>query len=75
MSSHPPGYAYREPEVVQCALKINMAEHITFSADSVLKYIVENGGKVTNHDLVKHFKKFLSGPDSQGKYFILLVFR
>lgn len=51
-----------------------MADDFTFSAESVLKYLISNGGKVSNHDLVKHFKKFLSGPDSQRKYFAFILF-
>ncbi|KFM64175.1 hypothetical protein X975_03077, partial [Stegodyphus mimosarum] len=37
-----------------------MADELTFSSEAVLKYLVDNGGKVSNHDLVKHFKKFLT---------------
>lgn len=51
-----------------------MADDLTFSAETVLKYLISNGGKVSNHDLVKHFKSFLSGPDSQRKYFDFILF-
>ncbi|XP_043228197.1 ankyrin repeat domain-containing protein SOWAHA-like [Amphibalanus amphitrite] len=33
-----------------------------FTADSVRDYILSKGGKVTNHELVKHFKPFLTDP-------------
>ncbi|XP_035214666.1 ankyrin repeat domain-containing protein SOWAHC-like isoform X2 [Stegodyphus dumicola] len=42
-----------------------MADELTFTSEAVLKYLVDNGGKVSNHELVKHFKKFLTGPESQ----------
>ncbi|KAE8748265.1 hypothetical protein FOCC_FOCC004901 [Frankliniella occidentalis] len=32
------------------------------SLEAVKKFMLENGGKVTNHDLVKHFKQFLTNP-------------
>lgn len=31
-------------------------------------FMIKNGGKVTNHDLVKYFKKFLTNPSTQGKF-------
>ncbi|XP_037077038.1 uncharacterized protein LOC119098217 [Pollicipes pollicipes] len=33
-----------------------------FTAESVRDYILSRGGKVTNHELVKHFKLFLTDP-------------
>ncbi|XP_037075188.1 neural Wiskott-Aldrich syndrome protein-like, partial [Pollicipes pollicipes] len=33
-----------------------------FTAESVRDYILSRGGKVTNHELVKHFKPFLTDP-------------
>ncbi|KAK3932135.1 Ankyrin repeat domain-containing protein SOWAHB [Frankliniella fusca] len=32
------------------------------SLEAVRNFMIENGGKVTNHDLVKHFKQFLTNP-------------
>ncbi|XP_034254629.1 ankyrin repeat domain-containing protein SOWAHC isoform X2 [Thrips palmi] len=32
------------------------------SLEAVRRFMLENGGKVTNHDLVKHFKQFLTNP-------------
>lgn len=37
------------------------------SLEAVRKFMLENGGKVTNHDLVKHFKQFLTNPVNRGK--------
>lgn len=37
------------------------------SLDSVCHFLIINSGKVRNHDLVKHFKKFLTNPDTRGK--------
>lgn len=31
------------------------------------KFMLENGCKVTNHALVKHFKKFLTNSETQSK--------
>ncbi|XP_055844857.1 ankyrin repeat domain-containing protein SOWAHB-like isoform X2 [Episyrphus balteatus] len=33
----------------------------------IRKYMLANGCKVTNHALVKHFKKFLTNPDTQSE--------
>lgn len=38
------------------------------SLESVRDYMIMNGGKVTNHDLVTHFKYFLTNPQNRGKY-------
>ncbi|XP_073843499.1 ankyrin repeat domain family member sosondowah isoform X2 [Musca autumnalis] len=35
------------------------------SLSEIRKYMLENGCKVTNHALVKHFKRFLTHPDTQ----------
>ncbi|XP_067125739.1 ankyrin repeat domain-containing protein SOWAHC-like [Centruroides vittatus] len=40
-----------------------MAE--TFSLESVKEFIIEKGGKVTNHEIVKHFKVFLNDKNRQ----------
>ena len=44
-----------------------------FTAESVRDYILSRGGKVTNHELVKHFKPFLTDPVMKGKLEIVLV--
>ena len=38
-----------------------------FTVESVRDYILSKGGKVTNHELVKHFKPFLTDPVMKGK--------
>ncbi|XP_058980381.1 uncharacterized protein LOC101888881 isoform X1 [Musca domestica] len=35
------------------------------SLSEIRKYMLDNGCKVTNHALVKHFKRFLTHPDTQ----------
>ena len=37
-----------------------------FSLDTVRDFIVSNGGKVSNHELVTHFKHFLNDPRRKG---------
>lgn len=44
-----------------------MASPQELSLSSIRDFMLKNGGKVTNHDLVKHFKKFLTNPTTQGK--------
>lgn len=36
----------------------------------IRNFMVINGGKVTNHDLVKYFKESLTHPDTQSKFTI-----
>jgi len=43
------------------------------SIESVRNFMLANGGKVTNHDIVKHFKHFLTNPETRGKEHNLLV--
>lgn len=38
------------------------------SQDSVLDFLSRSGGKVRNADLLRHFQKFLKGPESQMQY-------
>lgn len=33
----------------------------------IRNFMVNNGGKVTNHDLVKYFKESLTHPDTQSE--------
>ncbi|XP_055930317.1 ankyrin repeat domain-containing protein SOWAHB-like [Argiope bruennichi] len=41
-----------------------MADELTCTSEAIQKFVADNGGKVSNQELVKHFKKFLSGPNS-----------
>ncbi|KAJ9597644.1 hypothetical protein L9F63_011513, partial [Diploptera punctata] len=42
-----------------------MAVPSELSLDAIREFMLENGGKVTNHDLVKHFKRFLTDPETR----------
>lgn len=37
------------------------------SLSEIRKYMLNNGCKVTNHALVKHFKRFLTHPETQSE--------
>ncbi|XP_037906296.1 uncharacterized protein LOC119648598 [Hermetia illucens] len=37
------------------------------SLSEIREYMLQNGCKVTNHALVKHFKRFLTNPDTQNE--------
>jgi hypothetical protein len=43
-----------------------MAVRRELSVEAICDFMLENGGKVTNHDLVKHFKGFLTNPETRG---------
>ena len=43
-----------------------MAAPREFTLEAVRCFIIEKGGKVTNHELVKHFKQFLTDPATKG---------
>jgi hypothetical protein len=43
-----------------------MAVPSDLSVEAIRDFMLENGGKVTNHDLVKHFKRFLTDPETRG---------
>jgi hypothetical protein len=43
-----------------------MAAPTEFTLESVRAFMLERGGKVTNHELVKHFKQFLTDPYTKG---------
>jgi hypothetical protein len=43
-----------------------MAVSRDLSLEVIRDFMLENGGKVTNHDLVKHFKGFLTNPETRG---------
>ena len=40
------------------------------SLDTVKNFMVERGGRVTNHELVKHFKLCLMNCDDKGNVFL-----
>ncbi|XP_051161668.1 uncharacterized protein LOC127281803 isoform X2 [Leptopilina boulardi] len=42
-----------------------MATPSELSLEEIRKYLLENGGSVRNHDLVKYFKKFLTDPETR----------
>jgi len=44
-----------------------MAAPSELSLAEIREFILNNGCKVTNHALVKHFKKFLTNPNTQSK--------
>ena len=41
--------------------------HLDVYKRQVRDFMLLKGGKVTNHDLVKHFKTVLTNPDNRGK--------
>lgn len=43
-----------------------MASFSGLSLEAVRDYMLSRGGKVTNHDLVKHFKDILTNPECRG---------
>lgn len=47
--------------------QIVMAAPQELSLSEIRDFMLNNGGKVTNHALVKYFKKFLTNPNTQGK--------
>lgn len=44
-----------------------MAVPSELSLGEIRNFMLKNGGKVTNHELVKHFKQFLTHPKTKGK--------
>lgn len=38
------------------------------SLTEIRNFMLKNGGKVTNHELVKYFKQFLTNPSTKGIY-------
>ncbi|KAG7187632.1 hypothetical protein KM043_016693 [Ampulex compressa] len=42
-----------------------MATPSELSLEEIRDYLLENGGTARNHDLVKHFKKFLTDPETR----------
>lgn len=43
-----------------------MAAPDELSLEEIRNFMLKNGGKVTNHELVKHFKQFLTNPNTKG---------
>ncbi|XP_072767642.1 uncharacterized protein [Anoplolepis gracilipes] len=43
----------------------NMATPGELSLEEIRNYLLENGGTARNHDLVKHFKRFLTDPETR----------
>lgn len=37
-----------------------------FTLDSVRDFMIYRGGRVTNHELVQHFKSFLTNSETKG---------
>lgn len=44
-----------------------MAMPSQLSLEEIHNYLLENGGTARNHDLVKHFRRFLTDPETRGK--------
>lgn len=44
-----------------------MAVPSELSLAEIRNFMLKNGGKVTNHELVKYFKQFLTHPNTKGK--------
>lgn len=47
---------------------VKMAVPSELSLAEIRNFMLKNGGKVTNHELVKYFKQFLTNPNTKGKY-------
>lgn len=44
-----------------------MAVPSELSLTEIRNFMLKNGGKVTNHELVKYFKPFLTNPNTKSK--------
>ena len=51
---------------IPSAVVFKMAVSGDLPVEAIRDFMLENGGKVTNHDLVKHFKGFLTNPETRG---------
>lgn len=49
-------------------LSAKMATPSELSLEEIRNYLLENGGTARNHDLVKHFKRFLTDPETRGEW-------
>lgn len=56
--------------VYSFVLKPAMAAPSELSLAEIRNFMLKNGGKVTNHELVKYFKHFLTHPNTKGKAFV-----
>lgn len=56
------------------AVVFKMAAASGLTVEAIRDFMLENGGKVTNHDLVKHFKRFLTNPETRGIDYFLYRF-
>lgn len=52
-----------------------MATPSELSLEEIRQYLLENGGTARNHDVVKHFKKFLTDPETRGRSKSLCIVR
>ena len=43
------------------------AEHQEFDLQSVKEFMIANGGRVKNHQLVNYFRRFLNDPRFKGR--------
>lgn len=50
----------------RCVVAENMAAN-ELSIEEIHKFFIEKGGKVSNRELVKHFKAYLTNVESKGK--------
>lgn len=50
-----------------------MSEPQELSLKEIHAFMLQYNGRVTNHDLVKHFKKFLTNPATQGEWAIPMI--
>jgi len=51
-----------------------MAVPNELSLESVRDFMIMNNGRVTNHDLVTHFKYFLTNPQNRGMFIKVSIF-
>lgn len=52
----------------------NMAAQVeNFTLEAVRDFMVSRGGRVTNHDLVKQFKAFLTNPAGKGRKKVMVL--
>jgi hypothetical protein len=56
------------------AVVFKMAVARELCLEAIRDFMLENGGKVTNHDLVKHFKGYLTNPETRGIDSLLYYF-
>lgn len=52
-----------------------MDDSDVLTSDLIRNYLIQNGGKVSNHELVKHFKSYLTHPNKERQEEAKLLFR